>query len=267
MGISDKKVYQEVYPFTTENIQGYMKELDLEGKNVLTVGSSLDQAYNALALGANTVRVLDINANTKKYCAMKSKLILSHARKDLYRAVMSKRPFMEEQGVTYSNEQFNKTRTEACNYYLQNQKAYNRLRQRLNNPESLTITEGNIFRMDEAIGEEKFDRICFSNVLQMLDYFKDKKETAYDLLEAQFPNWSTHLTNDGILQLFYLYSFRQKDIMTPDNKNVGYDLSKVVKSIRKTTPAEAGTLDLVFFDSCTGTLGSTDAAVLYTKRR
>ena len=94
MGISDKKVYQEVYPFTTENIQGYMKELDLEGKNVLTVGSSLDQAYNALALGANTVRVLDINANTKKYCAMKSKLILSHARKDLYRAVMSKRPFI-----------------------------------------------------------------------------------------------------------------------------------------------------------------------------
>lgn len=47
-----KKAYQEIYPFTTENIQGYMKNLDMEGKTVLTVGSSLDQAYNALALGA-----------------------------------------------------------------------------------------------------------------------------------------------------------------------------------------------------------------------
>lgn len=267
MSTSDKKVYQEVYPFTTENIQGYMKELDLEGKNILTVGSSLDQAYNALALGANTVRVLDINANTKKYCAMKSKLILSHGRKELYQAVMSKRAYMKEQGVTYSNEQFNKSRTEACNYYLQNENSYNRLRQKLNNPESLTVIEGNIFKIDEAIGNEKFDRICFSNVLQMLDYFKEKEETAYDLLERQFPNWSTHLNTNGILQLFYLYSFKQKDIMTPDNKNVGYDLSKVVTSIRQTTPPEAGKLDLVFFESCTGTLGSTDAAVLYTKRR
>lgn len=267
MGISDKKVYQEVYPFTTENIQGYMHELDLEGKDVLTVGSSLDQAYNALALGARTVRVLDINTNTKKYCTMKSNLILSHKRKELYAAVMRKKSFMEDQGVTYSNEQFNKDRIEACNYYLKDEKAYTRLRQKLLTPESLTITEGNIFKMNEAIGEEKFDRICFSNVLQMLDYFKDKKESAYDLLEAQFPDWNAHLNNGGILQLFYLYSFSQKDIMNPNNKNAGYDLSKVVKSIRKTTPTESGKLDLVFFESCTGVLGNTDAAVLYTKRR
>ena len=39
-----KNAYQEVYPFTTENIQGNMKDLDMKDKEVLTVGSSLDQA-------------------------------------------------------------------------------------------------------------------------------------------------------------------------------------------------------------------------------
>lgn len=77
-----KNAYQEVYPFTTENIQGYMKDLDMKDKEVLTVGSSLDQAYNALALGAKKVKVLDINKNTKRFCELKSNLILTHKRKE-----------------------------------------------------------------------------------------------------------------------------------------------------------------------------------------
>lgn len=61
---------------------------------------------------------------------------------------------------------------------MQNEETYRKLRQRLREQEALTVVEGNIFEMDKTIGDEKFDRIFFSNVLQMLDYFKDKNESA-----------------------------------------------------------------------------------------
>ncbi len=262
-----RNAYQEIYPFTTENIQGYMKNLDMKDKKVLTVGSSLDQAFNALALGAKKVKVFDLNKNTKDFCNLKSNLILTQKKEKLYDAVISRKKFMSKQGISYSSEQFSKERIESLNYYMQDELAYERLRQKLKDPNSLTVVEGNIFEMDETIGNEKFDRIVLSNVLQVLDYFKEKDESAYDMLERHFPTWATHLNPGGVLQLFYLYSFSKQEIMSSDNKNVGYDLSKVVKTVRKTTPVEEGALDITFFESSTGIDNTTDAAVLYTKRR
>lgn len=95
---------------------------------------------------------------------------------------------MEDQGIICSNERFDVERVESLNYYMQNEETYRKLRQRLREQEALTVVEGNIFEMDKTIGDEKFDRIFFSNVLQMLDYFKDKNESAYDMLEKHFPN-------------------------------------------------------------------------------
>ena len=46
-----KEIFQEVYPFTTEVISGYFNELDFKDKSVMTLGSSSDQAFNALLLG------------------------------------------------------------------------------------------------------------------------------------------------------------------------------------------------------------------------
>lgn len=36
-----------IYPFTTENIAGYINEFELKDKSLLTVGSSGDQVINA----------------------------------------------------------------------------------------------------------------------------------------------------------------------------------------------------------------------------
>ena len=52
------KEFQKVYPFTTENIAGYFSSLNMHNKSVLTVGSSLDQAFNALIFGAKCRRLL-----------------------------------------------------------------------------------------------------------------------------------------------------------------------------------------------------------------
>ena len=84
---------------------------------------------------------------------------------------------MEDQGIICSNERFDVERVESLNYYMQNEETYRKLRQRLREQDALTVVEGNIFEMDKTIGDEKFDRIFFSNVLQMLDYFKDKNES------------------------------------------------------------------------------------------
>ena len=83
------KMYQEVYPFTTEMISGYFEEIDFKDKTVLTVGSSLDQAYNALLLGAKKIVVYDINENVIKFGKLKRDLILSTPREDLYDKVLS----------------------------------------------------------------------------------------------------------------------------------------------------------------------------------
>lgn len=54
-----------IYPFTTENIDGYIYYFDLDGKSLLTVGSSGDQAISARVKGAKDITIFDINPYTK----------------------------------------------------------------------------------------------------------------------------------------------------------------------------------------------------------
>ena len=69
-------LFQEVYPFTTEMISGYFKDLDFKDKKVMTLGSSSDQAFNALLLGAKKIVVYDINENTARYGKLKRDVII-----------------------------------------------------------------------------------------------------------------------------------------------------------------------------------------------
>ena len=60
-----------LYKFTTENISGYINEFNLKNKNLLTVGSSSDQAINANFYGCNDVTVVDLNRNTPFFFLLK----------------------------------------------------------------------------------------------------------------------------------------------------------------------------------------------------
>lgn len=71
----EKNFFQEVYPFATENMNAYFERLELSDKSVLTVGSSCDQLFNAIAYGAKSVTVFDINPNVKKYYEWKKQLL------------------------------------------------------------------------------------------------------------------------------------------------------------------------------------------------
>lgn len=63
--------FEDIFPFTTENIAGYIDYFDLENKSLLTVGSSGDQIINAAFKGAKDVTLLDINPYAKYYYYLK----------------------------------------------------------------------------------------------------------------------------------------------------------------------------------------------------
>ena len=42
--------FSKIYPFTTENIAGYIDYFDFDDKSLLTVGSSGDQILNAFSI-------------------------------------------------------------------------------------------------------------------------------------------------------------------------------------------------------------------------
>ncbi len=63
--------FDSIYPFTTENIAGYMKDLDLTGKKCITVTGSADHILNIVARGGLDVTTFDINSLTEKYMDLK----------------------------------------------------------------------------------------------------------------------------------------------------------------------------------------------------
>ena len=63
--------FDSIYPFTTENIAGYMNDLDLTGKRIITVTGSADHILNAILKGATDITTFDINPLTEKYMDLK----------------------------------------------------------------------------------------------------------------------------------------------------------------------------------------------------
>ena len=131
------KLYQEVYPFTTEMIAEYFSELDFKDKKVLTVGSSLDQAYNALLLGAKNIVVYDINENVKQFGKLKRKLILTTPRKKLYDEVLK----IEEDPL--SKDVLQKDLVYKINPYLKDDESYETLRRKLKEENRIIDVEWN----------------------------------------------------------------------------------------------------------------------------
>ena len=63
--------FDVIYPFTSENIAGYMEDLDLTNKKIITVTASSDHILNAIAQGALDITTFDINPETRFYMELK----------------------------------------------------------------------------------------------------------------------------------------------------------------------------------------------------
>ena len=76
--------FDKIYPFTTENISGYINKFALKNKSLLTLGSSGDQAINAYLKGAKDITLLDINPFTRYYYFLKVAAINTISKNEFY---------------------------------------------------------------------------------------------------------------------------------------------------------------------------------------
>lgn len=110
--------FQKVYPFTTEDISGYLTQLDVENKKILTVGSSADQALNAILLGAREVTIFDINEEKENFYKIKKDIILNSSRKDFYNKVLNLKIF------NYFDDIFSQKDLEKMNLYMASDESF-----------------------------------------------------------------------------------------------------------------------------------------------
>ncbi len=86
--ICDESYYKgflKIYPFTTENISGYIENFNLKDKSLLTVGSSGDQVFNAILNGCKKITIIDINPFTKYYYNLKAAGVIELSKEEFLR--------------------------------------------------------------------------------------------------------------------------------------------------------------------------------------
>lgn len=254
--------FTKVYPFTTERLSSYFPAMNLKDKSILTVGSSGDQVFNALVCGAGKITVFDINPDTSKFYKIKRDLILSVPREKLVSEVSL------VDGVRFTADSFSEEVIVGFNSYLQDDEAYQLLRERLKDAD-VSFVVGDIFKMSDSIKGEKFDRMFFSNVLYYIEcFFPD--EDPYMILENGFKEWKSYLNEDGVLQLLYLYDYSIDKIKTKERfKKIGlkqeypsasYDVFRVWNVLGNDG------FDMMDFKGMQGLPWHKDSIVTYTKR-
>ncbi len=84
-GVMDSRwqAFYNIYPFATENINGYINHFLLNDQSLLTVGSSGDQIINAALHNCKDITLLDTNPYTKYYYYLKAACILCLEKKEL----------------------------------------------------------------------------------------------------------------------------------------------------------------------------------------
>lgn len=189
------KEFQEVYPFTTESITGYITEMDMQDKKVLTVGSSCDQALNSLLMGASEVTIFDINERVKEFYELKRKLIFEVSREKLVDKIL------DNEEIQYFEDSFTFKQLERMNLYLQNDENYQKLREILER-KTIKFINGNIFDIPSSNINGKYDRVILSNVLQ---YLSNSDVSVVQEVYKIYSDLSHYLNNDSIVQLYYLY--------------------------------------------------------------
>lgn len=186
------------YPFTTENIAGYMPNLNIKNKSVLTLGSSGDQVLNAILLGAEHITLFDINPNALQFFLYKKSVILKHSRSELYKRILDTKRFNYFSGPTPE------IKLQKDNLYMKNDELYDMLREKLINFNNIDFINGDIFSEKLSIIKGTYDRIFLSNVLDYIDLnsLGITGRKIYGIYERLCNN----LNDSGIIQLFYLYN-------------------------------------------------------------
>ncbi len=239
------KAFSKLYPFTTENLNGYMSKYDFNDKSVLTVGSSCDQIFNAHMMNAKKIVCFDTNPLSKDYF---------HLKKAAFKALeydefINFFCYFNKSYFEHNIHVFDRTTFKRISSFLEDESYYFwttlfnnydgfKIRKKLfvNDEEHIKViskinsfmSEEGYYKMKELVDslnpsfivsdlrnvhnilDEKFDYIMLSNIAcfiqSMYKYpLSDFRDNIIKL--------SDFLNKDGILFLAYLYDMRENTVI------------------------------------------------------
>ena len=234
--------YSKVYSMTTENIGGFLTNYDLKNKSVLSVAGSGDQRLNAYLLGAENVTCFDINPITKLQLNLKDKIIekVNYEKFIKFFGIYSRRygDYYECLDMRIFEEVINDIDSDTYDFFeyvinndcISSEDIYFRFLNSLNKlkkmnlyleednyyklseiikSKDLDFIESDIACLEDKIRDRKYDFILLSNISDYIHeiYSDDCLENYYELVKSL----STHLNDDGIMQVGYIYGTNQSN--------------------------------------------------------
>ncbi len=214
-------------PYLHSNEGDFYKYLELQGKSVITVGSSCDQTLYSLLNGASDVTLFDINPFVYHFFQLKSAAIQTlsmketknlftfrpiNALKNFSKIVSKLAPIMPEESVAFWTEVskdfshreiieglFDRFSVRYPSF-LQNKEEYMQLREILQSNPKVTFIQASLQNLSSALPKDKtFDVALLSNVL---DYYSDHNAFRQDV-KSLMP----FMNKGGILQANYSYNY------------------------------------------------------------
>ena len=253
---TDHYSFQRLYPFCNENVSGYLDFLDLEGKSILTVGSSADQTLCAIARGCKDITVLDICPFTEEYFYLKKSAIQTLDKKNFEKLLFYKdfphtfrynrHPFALEKypnlmahlerekpdvhdfwlklSKTHSGEMIRKNlftqdeeKPAVTRYLTDYLKSEEAYQKTRHQLAGITPEFINANITHQIPTDKKFDAIILSNLTTYLSY-----DEIVDLLGSLIP----HLNEDGKIILGYLYRTDEYSIYHEEWDDI-YDIERI----------------------------------------
>ena len=255
-----------IYSFTTENIAGYIKNINCINKNILTIGWSGDHIFNAYLLWANHVTGIDKNIFAKYFTELKRQAIChlnyqdfihffmnldhidtfsytTYQRLRVYLSIESQY-FWDELYLLYNNNWYILRTSEffditydiasykiAYNMYLENNKQYTLLQKVLQKKIFTRVTQG----IEIYVTEKKYDIILLWNIsdythlLYWGDHLKMYKESIIQRLYNHLNTW-------WLIQCAYIYDYHtdrkayRNDIDNPSIRDIIFPESSYIKT-------------------------------------
>lgn len=215
-----------VYPFSNEYLEEMFKDINLNGKRALVVGSSGDQALHAVDRGAKDVTIVDGNMWAKPFVELKLSAMKTLPYEEFYKYFCLGKVFSPEyyrkvsHGLSKQSQAFwdsifldfgGRSLFDAYEVFLHNaidgqdyqygmkfhpyytsEEAYNKLKSKLMDANiTVKFAELNEF---PKVAEGKYDLIMLSNIF---DYVKQN-----DFFPVVKALNDKHLTDDGIMQVY-----------------------------------------------------------------
>ena len=233
--------YCKFYNMTTENIYGFLKNYDLNGKSILTVAGSGDQRLNAYLLGARNVTVFDSNPLTllnmrlkdaaiknlkfsdfkgfygieedklNEYAQLDVRLFnkikddLDEFTFDFFQFIISNDELLDVDDV-YFNFQNDYKVLKKANYYF-NAKRYIELRKKIKN-KGINFMYCDVTELPDTLEDRKFDMILLSNISDYIHCIYDINYLEH--FRYLIDKLKNNLNPDGIIQVGYIYSHHGK---------------------------------------------------------